>query len=207
MPEMITITMEEGRGLAKEDLDKVIDTLETGGLVVYPTITLYGLGALIFSEDGVARILETKQRPWGMPISVFTLREKLSDICDIPVWGLPVLNSGLTLTHVLPAKPNVSSVITQAGSLAVRFPDNELITAICEKVGPITATSANTHGGKDPIDIQTARDELGDRVDIYIDSGTCQHGKGTTIVDLTGPEVRIIREGIIPREQVIDLYG
>ena len=150
MPETMTIV--GGQKLAKEDLDKIIETLEAGRLIVYPTTTLYGLGALIFSEEGVARILETKQRPWGMPISVFTLRDRLSDICDIPVRGLPILNSGLALTHVLPAKPNVSSVITQAGSLAVRFPDNELIKAICENVGPITATSANTHGGKDPID-------------------------------------------------------
>ncbi len=202
-----TFIIKDGQELAQEDLKKVTDTLETGGLIVYPTTTLYGLGTFVFSEDGVGRLLEAKQRPWGMPVSVFTLRKIVSDICDIPVWGLPVLNSGLALTYVLPAKPNVSSVLTQAGSLAVRFPDNELITAICEKVGPITATSANIHGGKDPIDIQIARDELGDMVDIYIDAGKCQHGKGTTIVDLTGAEVRIIREGIIPGEQVIDLYG
>ncbi len=202
-----TIIIDEGQGLAEEELDRVIETLEFGGLIVYPTTTLYGLGALVFSEEGVARLMEAKKRPWGMPVSVFTLRDRLSDICDIPVRGLPILNSNLPLTHVLPAKPNVSSVITQAGSLAVRFPDNDLIRAICEKAGPITATSANIHGGSDPIDIHIARDELGELVDIYIDAGRCQHGTGTTIVDLTGTEVRIIREGIIPREQVIDLYG
>ena len=128
MPE--TIIIAEGQELSQDQLDRVGETLEIGGLIVYPTTTLYGLGALVFSEEGVARLLEVKDRPWGMPISVFTLRERISDICDIPIRGLPILDSGLPLTFILPAKPNVSSVLTNMGTLAVRFPDNDVENTI-----------------------------------------------------------------------------
>ena len=108
-------------------VDRVKRILDSGGLIVYPTTTLYGLGAGIFSDKGIEKLVKVKGRPKGMPISVFTLREKITDICDIPVWGIKILDSGLALTFVLQAKPNVPSVLTQDGTLAVRFPDNRLV--------------------------------------------------------------------------------
>ncbi|MCK4757286.1 MAG: threonylcarbamoyl-AMP synthase [Thermoplasmata archaeon] len=188
-------------------VDRVKRILDSGGLIVYPTTTLYGLGAGIFSDKGIEKLVKVKGRPKGMPISVFTLREKITDICDIPVWGIKILDSGLALTFVLQAKPNVPSVLTQDGTLAVRFPDNRLVEDICKAAGPITATSANRHGGPEPLEIKIALDELGEDVDLYLDAGKTDFGKGTTIVDMTGTEVKIIREGIIPTERVIDLYG
>ncbi len=205
MVEIITLDKDK---TPSSDLTRNIENiLGSGGLIVYPTSTLYGLGASIFSKEGVEKLMQVKQRPHGMPLSVFIRRENITDICDIPVTALPLLNSDLALTFVLPAKSNVPSLLIKDGSLAVRFPDSALIDAICKTIGPITATSANRHGKQDPTDIQTAIDDLGEEVGLYLDSGATELGQGSTIVDLTSSAVRIIREGIIPEEQVMDIHG
>ncbi len=201
------IALDKDKTPSSELVQRIENILGTGGLIVYPTSTLYGLGASIFSKEGVEKLMEVKQRPYGMPLSVFIRRENVTDICDIPITALPLLNSGLALTFILPAKPNVPSLLIKDGSVAIRFPDSTLIDAICKSVGSMTATSANRHGLQDPADIQTAIDDLGEDVELYLDSGDTELGKGTTIVDLTQSAVRIIREGIIPKEKVMDIHG
>ncbi len=188
-------------------LGKIAGIKRSGGTFVYPTKTLYGIGASIFSDEGITAVFQAKDRPEGMPLSVFAERKKVTEICDIPVLARPFLDSGLPITIILPAKWNVPANITQDGNLAVRIPDNPLLESIVEKVGPITGTSANKHLGEDPTNVRIAMEELGNAPSLYIDAGPCEIGLQTTIVEVTDSETKILREGAVSLEELLDLYG
>lgn len=203
-----TVRVEMSGEPGGELLSRIQLLIASGGTVVYPTRTLYGIGAGISSINGIVKVLKIKDRPYG-PVTVMLNRYQLTDLVDVPIRGKPVVDSGLPITFVLPAKPSVSSLLTeQDGSLAVRIADSRLLRAIIQKVGPITSTSANLAGGPDPTDASIAREQLGDMPDLYLDAGPIMGGGGSTIVDLRdGAEAKIIRQGSVSEEEVRTLYG
>jgi len=98
-----------------------------------------------------------------------------------------------------PAAGAPASILSPEGKIAVRVPRHPIALMLAKRFGPITATSANLHGKPAPVECRQAQEQLGDAVDLYVDAGPCPVGKESTIVDLTGDSINVIREGSLRR--------
>ena len=183
------------------------DMLISGKLVVFPTETVYGLGAHACDKAALARVYEVKKRPDNMPFPVMASEAQIRELCTVPEIASPFFDRrDLFITAILPARDSAPVGIVHHGTMALRFPCSELTRSIVENVGPITSTSANIHGGLPPTNIAEALGQLGENISIYIDSGTLP-GIPSTIIDFTGTKPKVIREGAISSEEVANIYG
>ena len=176
-----------------DQIEKAVKILEIGGIIAYPTETVYGLGANIFNELAIRRIFEIKRRPINKPISVAVSSfEMLESIACVSLENRKIIRKLLPgpITIILPKKEIVSSLLTGGTDfIGIRFPENKTAKEIIEKVGfPITATSANFSGEKEITDAK----DITLSVD-FIVNGNCKYKKPSTILDLI--EKRILREG------------
>ena len=180
--------------------------LDAGDIIVYPTNTLYGIGASIHSEAGIIKVHEVKNRPANVPFLIMATESQIRELCNVPKIASPFFErQDILVTAILPAK-NVPSKIQHEGTLAVRLPCSELTKSLIEYVGPITSTSANIHGEKPPITCQDAISQLGENIMAYIDSGDLG-GTPSTLIDFTGEKPKVIREGALSPDSVRKIYG
>ena len=182
----------------KNKMAMIREVLSAGGTVVYPTDTVYGVGANIFHEKAVLNVYHMKKRSLNKPISVCVSKiEDIKQIAHTNSQAEEIIDKILPgpYTLILNKKETVPSQITAGmDKIGVRIPDN----AICREISrefPITTTSANISGHPSPKSAHDAQQELGDNPDILIDSGPCPGGISSTVVDLTVNPLRIVREG------------
>ena len=192
--------------LNDETLGMIADTIKEGGLVVYPTDTLYALGADPSSEKAIALLFSIKARPMDMPVSVAVGRPEA-------IKGLAVLDerSKEMVQHHLPGPTTIlvplrrdaklRPEVTKDGKIGIRMPDHPFAVRLTDVCGPVTATSANRHGGQEPKEVKTAIEELGPAVNIYVDCGECEIGRPSGIIDLTGEQAEEVRPGPISKEK------
>ena len=188
-------------------IHQAIEILKNGGIIAFPTDTVYGLGASASSHGAILRIYEAKRRPrrLALPLLLADVSQIPSVARDMPeiAWLLAkhFLPGGLTL--VLYKSPSVSSLITGGSEkIAVRVPAHPIPIALLEGLdAPITGTSANLTGRPSPLTTQEVHDQLGDRVDLIID-GECPGGVDSTVIDITTDPIRILREGAISSEEI-----
>jgi L-threonylcarbamoyladenylate synthase len=189
-------------------VERAIRILKNGGIVAFPTDTIYGLGANAFDEDAVLRIYEAKIRPRN-----FALTLLLADTSQIKLvaenipkmaWKLAEEFMPGALTIVLNKSMAVSNMITGEGNtVAVRIPNHPVPIALVKGLGaPITGTSANISGGNNPLTAEDVFKQLRYRIDMIIDGGRCPIGVSSTVLDLTTNPPKIIREGAISRDQI-----
>lgn len=187
---------------------RAVEVLQRGGIIVYPTDTIYGLGADPFNPEAVARLQRAKQRFERKPIlliahsidAVRTVVKGLSrDALQLAekFWPGP-------LTMVLPARENVPMEITQgSGTIGVRIPSNPFCLRLTEIYGgPITSTSANITGRPTPEEVDGIVRMLGESVELYLDAGRVASTTPSTIVDLSTVPPRVLRQGVIAVTQV-----
>jgi len=192
----------------EQQIEQAIEILKRGGIVAFPTDTVYGLGANALDEGAVLRVYEAKGRPRHLALPLL-----LADISQIGAVARPVpeiawrlaqrfLPGGLTL--VLHKASSVSTVVSGGGEkIAVRVPNHPVPLALIEGLGaPITGTSANLTGSPSPDTAEEVHQQMGDRVDLVIDGGRCPGGMDSTVLDLTGETPRILREGAISRGEI-----
>lgn len=179
----------------KRKIERAVNILEDGGVVVYPTDTIYGLGANIFREDAVKRVYSLKGRDYSKPLSVCV--SKIKDISKIAYLNGVEEIEGLLpgpFTIILPKKEIVSSVITAGGGkIGVRIPNNRICMELTRKF-PITSTSANLSGEEVPQKVGEIRELWDDGVDLIIDGGKLQ-GAPSTVIDWTTKPPKILRKG------------
>lgn len=193
--------------LSAEDIVGLRSIADAGGLVVYPTLNLYGLGVSIFSKEGIERVNTVKQRPGEMSLSIMAMERDVRELCRMTELAKVFIESGdITITAVLPSSSTAPGTVVSEGTVAVRLPPSELCRSLVNGLGPITATSANVHGREPPSTISQAMEQLGDDVTIYIDGGELS-GIPTTLVDLTGEQPKVLREGLASPEDVVRRYG
>lgn len=192
-------------------VERAVKILKNGGIVAFPTDTVYGLGANAFNEDAVLRVYEAKARP-----REFALTLLLADISQIKIvaenvpkiaWKLAERFMPGALTIVLQKSMAVSNMITGDGdTVAVRVPDHPVPVAIVRGLGaPITGTSANRSGSPSPVTAEEVYKQLRNKVDLIVDGGKCPLGISSTVIDLTIDPPKIIRYGTITREQIINV--
>lgn len=193
--------------MIESKISKAISALKKGDIIVYPTDTLYGLGADIYNDNAVRKVFKIKKRSFNDPLSVavsdITELEKIADTDDRTRQLVRQFLPG-KLTLILKKKEIITNIVTGGlDKVAIRIPDNKIALEILTNFGPITATSANIHGLKTPYIINEINMQLKENVAVYLDNGRIE-GKPSTIVDLTNNQIRIIRKGAIPEKDILD---
>ena len=188
-------------------IEEAAEIIKSGGLVVFPTETVYGLGADGFNEEACRRIYEVKGRPPHKPLSLMVAdREMIDVIAEVTPLAQRLIGEFLpgALTLILPKKAVVPDFVT-AGSqtVGVRMPDNEVALALIRAAQcPIAAPSANFSNEPPPTTAQEVLKSFEGRIPLILDGGTCRFGVSSTIVDLSGEKPRILREGAISVERL-----
>lgn len=181
--------------------------LRRGEVIVYPTETLYGLGANALDIAAVERVLDLKGREPNHPISVVVSdQEMLRSLVDIPPHAQKLIDKFWPgpLTLVLPARDALPApLLNTRGGLAVRISSQPIATRLVQELRrPITATSANPSGQQPARTVQQAQVYFAGRVKVFVDGGVLHSRTGSTVVEIAGEEMRIIREGDISAVQI-----
>ncbi|MBI4304246.1 MAG: threonylcarbamoyl-AMP synthase [Chloroflexi bacterium] len=197
----------------QQQIKKGISILKKGGLVAYPTDTVYGLGASSANYQAVERVYAVKERLRNMPFPLLVAnKSQIVELAEtVPPVGWLLIEKFLPggLTIVLPKSKSVPDFLTAGGTtVAVRIPAHPVPIALIEGLGaPIIGTSANLSGQSSPLTAEEVYAQLGNKVDLIIDGGRCPGGKESTIVDVTGETPVILREGAIPRDEIVKVCG
>lgn len=200
-------------GTSEEDIKEAADILSRGGLVAFPTETVYGLGANALNSEAVSKVYEAKGRPSDNPMIVHIAKDvhmqKLTDKITDDMQRLMDKFWPGPLTMVVPAKPEVPRVTTGGlDTVAVRMPDNNVALDLIFELGdPLAAPSANLSGRPSPTTSTHVYDDLHGRIDAIIQGEPCKVGIESTVVDMTGEIPMILRPGIITREQISEVLG
>jgi L-threonylcarbamoyladenylate synthase len=187
--------------------------IRAGGLVAFPTETVYGLGADGLNPAAVARIFEAKERPSTDPLILHIAEPEtlLQLVREAPPVALELAHRFWPgpLTLVLPKQPRVPDIVTAGlATVAVRMPAHPVALALIRAARtPIAAPSANRFGRTSPTTARHVQDDLGDRIDLILDAGPTPIGVESTVLDLTRPVPTILRPGGLPREALEDLLG
>jgi L-threonylcarbamoyladenylate synthase len=191
----------------QQQVEKGIRILKKGGIIAFPTDTVYGLGCAAFCLGAVERIYRVKRRPRHLPFPLL-----LNDMSQLTAVAKPLSAIALSLarrfwpgalTLVLAKSDSLPPYLSSGGTVAVRIPGHPICLALIEGVGsPLVGTSANISGSYSPLAADEVRQQLGDEIDLIIDGGKCPGGQESTIVDVSGIAPRILRQGIIPRDEI-----
>ena len=200
----------------KEDLQNLqyaADIIKKGGLVVFPTETVYGLGANALDEDAASKIYEAKGRPQNNPLIIhLDNKDNIENYCETTgVYGLDKLKDLMPapLTVILHAKEIVPKMVTGGlDTVAVRVPTSKIARKLIELSGcPIAAPSANLSGKPSPTSAKHVLEDMNGRVDVIIDGGDSEVGLESTIVTLCEEAPTLLRPGGITYEMLCDLLG
>jgi L-threonylcarbamoyladenylate synthase len=198
-------------GVSQREIEKGVKILQKGGVIAFPTDTVYGLGADAFNTRAVERVYEIKNRPGHQqfPLLVADV-EQLATLAEpIPEFAWFLVRrfwpGGLTL--VLSRKDSLPAHLASGPTIAVRVPNHPVCLALIEGLGkPITGTSANVSGQPAALTAEEVKQQLAGRIDLIVDGGKCPGGRESTIVDVTHEPPTILRQGIIPSHEIDKAY-
>lgn len=190
-----------------ETIQLALNILQAGGLVAFPTDTVYGVGALAFNGKAVESIYTAKDRPVekAIPILIGDADDLTKVATSVPdmakkfasrFWPGP-------LTLIVPKLPTLPDGISATNTVAVRVPDHEVARTLLRATGPMAVTSANISGRSDPTTADEVFAQLGGRIALIIDGGHTPSGVPSTLVDCTGTRPIIFREGPISLEELL----
>jgi L-threonylcarbamoyladenylate synthase len=185
--------------------------LQAGGLVAFPTDTVYGVGALAFDGRAVESIYSAKDRPVEKAIPVL-----IGDVGDLAKVAVEIPETALKLaarfwpgplTLVVPKHPDLPEAVSAVATVGVRIPDHPVARALLRLVGPMAVTSANLSSQPSPSTAQAVFAQLGGRIAMVLDGGRTPGGVPSTVVDCSGPEPQILRIGPISKNDVMSAIG
>jgi L-threonylcarbamoyladenylate synthase len=187
-------------------------TVRNGGLVVLPTDTVYGIGCDAFSADAVRALLAAKNRGPDMPVPVLVGSWNTIDglVTHVPATARALIEAFWpgALSIVLPHAPSLAwDLGSTRGTVMLRMPLHPVALELLRDVGPMAVSSANVSGQPPAATVTEATAQLGDSVGVYLDGGPSGEPVASTIVDLTGFQIRILREGDVTAEQVAEVLG
>jgi len=197
----------------QSQVERGVSILRQGGIVAFPTDTVYGLGACIGIHRAVERVYEVKERPLNIALPL--LLADTSQIAGVAEQVSPLawllINNFLpgALTLVLRRSGSVPDIVTAGGTtVAVRIPAHPVPVALIQGLGtPIVGTSANLSGRPSPLTADEVRSQFGDKIDFVVDGGRCPGGRESTVVDVTGEIPVVLREGAISGAELKRVCG
>ena len=197
---------------ASDGINEGAQIINEGGLVVFPTETVYGLGANAFDQNAVAKIFKAKGRPGDNPLIVhISSLEQVKDIAvDIPdkFYELAERFMPGPLTIILKKSDKIPYGVTAGGdTVGIRMPKNEWARALIANSKPLAAPSANRSKHISPTTAQHVYEDLQGQVELILDDGPCGVGIESTVLDLTCDTPTILRPGAITAEMLLDIVG
>lgn len=191
------------------ELQEAAKLLKQGRLVAFPTETVYGIGALALDEAAVAALYEAKARPKdkAFSIQVADVRMVQQVAACVPQMARKLMEAFMpgAITVILPKGEAVPDLVTGGlHTVGVRIPDNPVALALLKAVGaPLAVPSANVSGHISPKTAQAVYGDMAGRLDLILDGGACKLGIESTIVDCTGAEAVILRQGAISEADIL----
>jgi len=191
---------------SSESIPRALEILRAGGLVAFPTDTVYGVGSLAFDGKAVECIYKAKERPVEKAIPVL-----IGDTDDLDRVAIDIPNLARrlasrfwpgALTILVPKKPSLPEAVSATPAVGVRVPDHNTARALLRAAGPMAVTSANLSGQTGPTTAQEVFAQLGGHIELIIDGGKTPGGLPSTLVDCTGHEIRVLRQGPITEEEL-----
>lgn len=205
---IMTVKDEEWVGLSQR--------IKSGELVIYPTDTVYGLGAIISNEESINNIYFAKSRSFNSPlIALLSSVDKVDEVAEVSVEDRELLNKLAkafwpgALTVILRKKDYIPEIMVSGGNtIGVRIPNLDLAIKIIDLAGGVLATtSANISGEPSPKSYEELSEAIKSKVNLLIDGGKCKLGEVSTIIDLTKKVPKILRKGAITTEEIEKIIG
>jgi len=190
-----------------QSISKALARLQAGGLVAFPTDTVYGLGAPVNSPESIEALYVVKGRDLSKAIPILIGRvEDLEQVSPDPgplalrlaarFWPGP-------LTLVVPRRPDLPQALSSLPTVGVRMPDHPAALALLRAAGPLAVTSANLSGRPSPATAEQVLEQLGGLIPLLLDGGRTPGGQPSTVVDCTGQEPRVLRPGPISLDDLL----
>jgi tRNA threonylcarbamoyl adenosine modification protein (Sua5/YciO/YrdC/YwlC family) len=182
-------------------ISSAMQVLQQDGLIAFPTDTIYGLAASAFNPKGILKIYAAKQRSEekALPILIgdFSQLDSLVLFIREPVRRIAETFWPGALTLILPKGPNIPSELSGYPTIGIRMPNLAFTLNLLQKTGPLATTSANISDGPNPTSAEDVVAQLGEEVDLILDGGPTPGPIASTVVDASGPSLKILREGPI----------
>ncbi|HNA88335.1 MAG TPA: L-threonylcarbamoyladenylate synthase [Anaerolineales bacterium] len=191
------------------DISQALEVLQNGGIAAFPTDTVYGLGALAFDNPAIESLYIAKDRPIEKAIPIL-----IGDLSDLEKVGIDIPDMALRfaarfwpgpLTCVVSKKPTLPPAVSATATVAVRIPDHPDALNLLRAAGPMAVTSANISGAQSPVSAQDVYEQLKGRIPLILDGGQTPGGIPSTLVDCTGKEPVILREGPLTLKNLLDI--
>jgi len=206
--------MTSTRVLEAEDpgaIEAALAVLSRGGLVAFPTDTVYGVGALAFDSSAVERVFAAKGRDVAKALPILLADAESASRVAEPLpdearklakafWPGP-------LTLVVRKLACVPEAVSQGNTIGLRVPDHPVAIALLRASGPLAATSANPSGGPNPLSADEVVSGLGDKIDLVLDGGKTPGGRPSTVVDCTVEPPVLVREGPVSLAAILAVLG
>jgi L-threonylcarbamoyladenylate synthase len=197
--------------ILQRDIEKGARILRKGGVIAFPTDTVYGLGADAFNSMAVERIYEIKYRSKShrFPLLIADAKQLIALAEPIPelAWFLAAQFWPGGVTLVLSKRDSVPAYLASGSTIAVRVPNHRACLTLLEHLArPLIGTSANISGHLPALTANEVRQQLGGKIDLIIDGGKCPGGKESTILDITREPPVVLRQGIVPSHEIDRVY-
>lgn len=194
------------KGIKEKELQEVVKCLDEGGIIIFPTDTVYGIACNAYEEESIKEIFEMKHRDYTKPINVLTDSvEKIKEIAKLSKKEQELVEKYMpgALTTILDKKESLPSILTaNLDTVGVRIPNHEIALRILNSVNyPLATTSANSSGEKDGVKIEDFIEEFKGKVDYIIDGGPTKIQVASTIIRVEEEAIKILREGSIKIEE------
>ena len=189
-----------------EAIPTAMQILQGAGTIVFPTDTIYGIAADAFNPDGINKLYEIKERPEDKALPV--LIGETSQLDNLVLYLSDQVQSIAeafwpgALTLILPKGPEVPPELSPYPTIGVRMPDLGFTLRLLRETGPLATTSANRSGGSNPTTVKEVREQLGEQPDLILDGGATPGLIASTVLDLSGPELKILRKGPISLDDI-----
>ncbi len=185
--------------------------IRSGGLIVFPTDTIYGVACNPWNENAILKLYQAKQRSPDKAIPVLIGKiSQLNEICvNIPEKAFRLATAFWpgALTMLLPKNPGLPAILSQFPSVGVRMPAYQLLQKLLVRTGPLAVTSANISESGNLSSPTAVLDQLADRIDLLLDGGDTPGDKASTVVDCTQEQPVIIRQGPISAQAIADEWN
>jgi len=181
--------------------DKAAAMIHAGGVVAFPTDTVYGIGVSAFDEKAIETIYDVKGRSLLKAIPILVGNEEDLDKITppIPLYIQQIIDNFWpgALTLVLPIRPELPGNLSPWPTIGLRLPDHDLARRLLQKTGPLAATSANLSGEPSALTANEVLHQLEGRIDLILDGGPAPGGQASTVLDCSGEKLKVLREGPI----------
>jgi len=194
-----------------ESIQRALEILQAGGLVAFPTDTVYGVGALAFDGKAVESIYRAKDRPIekAIPILIGDVEDITKVSSEVPLMAKKLAERFWPgpLTIIVPKHVSLPDSISATNMVAVRVPDHVVARSVLRAAGPMAVTSANLSGYPSPSTAEEVFAQLNGRISLILDGGITPGGVPSTLVDCTGTQPIVMREGPISLNQILAVTG